>query len=71
MLPQLSRGAVGAPSLEALKTRLDGALGSLSWWGAALPMAGDWNLMGFQVPSDQNHFVILCFYNQLHIYAQL
>ena len=30
----------GAPSLEALKARLDGALGSLSWWGAALPMAG-------------------------------
>ena len=28
------------PSLEVLKARLDGALGSLSWWGAALPMAG-------------------------------
>jgi len=24
----------------ALKARLDGALGSLSWWGAALPTAG-------------------------------
>jgi len=24
---------VGAPSLEALKVGLDGALGSLSWWG--------------------------------------
>jgi len=32
--------AVGAPSLEALKARLDRALGSLSWWGAALRMAG-------------------------------
>jgi len=32
--------AVGAPSLQALKARWDGALGSLSWWGAALPMAG-------------------------------
>jgi len=31
---------VGAPSLQALKARWDGALGSLSWWGAALPMAG-------------------------------
>ena len=31
---------MGAPSLQALKARLDGALGSLSWWGAALPMAG-------------------------------
>ena len=30
----------GAPSLEVLKARLDGALGSLSWWGAALPTAG-------------------------------
>ena len=27
------------PPLQALKARLDGALGSLSWWGAALPMA--------------------------------
>ena len=32
----------GASSLEALKARLDGALGSLSWWGAALPTAGVW-----------------------------
>ena len=35
----LPREAVGATSLEALKARLDGALGSLSWWGAALPKA--------------------------------
>jgi len=27
-------------SLEALKARLDGALGILSWWVSALPMAG-------------------------------
>jgi len=26
--------AVGTPSLEVLKARLAGALGSLSWWGA-------------------------------------
>jgi len=25
--------AVGAPSLEVPKARLDGALGRLSWWG--------------------------------------
>ena len=37
---QLPREAVGAPSLELLKGRLDGALSSLSWWGAALSMAG-------------------------------
>ena len=29
---RLHREAVGAPFLEALKARLDGALGSLSWW---------------------------------------
>ena len=37
---KLAREAVDAPSLEASKSRLDGALGSLSWWVAALTMAG-------------------------------
>jgi len=32
--------AVGAPSLEVLRAGLDGALGSLSWWGAASPRQG-------------------------------
>ena len=41
MLARMPIEAVGAPSLEALKARLDGVLGSLSWRGAALPMAGD------------------------------
>jgi len=36
----LPREAVGATSLEALKARLDGALGSLSWWGANNPWQG-------------------------------
>jgi len=31
MLAQLPGEAVGASSLEAVKTRLDGALSSLSW----------------------------------------
>ena len=31
---------VDAPSLEVYKTRLDGALGSLSWWVAALSISG-------------------------------
>ena len=39
-LAQLPTEAVCAPSVEVLRARLDGALGSLSWWGAALPMAG-------------------------------
>jgi len=33
---RLPREAAGAPSLEAVKTRLDGVLSSLIWWGAAL-----------------------------------
>jgi len=37
----LPREAVDAPSLEAFKARLDVALGSLFWWLATLPMAGD------------------------------
>jgi len=37
----LPREIVDAPSLEAFKARLDGALGSLSWWLAALHMAGE------------------------------
>jgi len=43
-MTQAARRVVAAPSLEALKTTLDGALGSLSWWGAALPMAGELEL---------------------------
>ena len=38
-LAQLPREAVDAPSLEAFKIMLDGALGSLSCCMAALPMA--------------------------------
>jgi len=37
---RLPREAVGAPSLEAFKARLDGALGSLSWCGATCPQLG-------------------------------
>ena len=51
--------AVGAPSLEALKARLDRALGSLSWWGTALPTAGVGAEWGCEVPSNSNHSVIL------------
>jgi len=31
-LAQAAQRSCGAPSLQALKARLDGALGSLSWW---------------------------------------
>ena len=38
---RLLREAVDAPSLEVLKARSDGALGSLSWWVANMPEALD------------------------------
>ena len=47
-----NREAVDAPSLETLKARLRGALGSLMWQVAALPMAGGWNCVCFEVPLD-------------------
>ena len=40
VLAQLPREAVHVLSLEAFKTRLDGALGSLIWRLVALPVAG-------------------------------
>ena len=37
---RLPRKVVDAPSLQAFKARLDGALGSLVWWAATLSRAG-------------------------------
>ena len=37
---ELHREAVDAPSLEVLKARLDGALGSLIWWEATSSQKG-------------------------------
>jgi len=34
--------AVDAPSLEALKARLDGAVSNLVYWEVSLPIAGGW-----------------------------
>ena len=36
----MPKEAVGAPSLEAFKARLDVALGSLVWWTVTLHIAG-------------------------------
>jgi len=47
------------PPLEAFKAGLDGTLGSLIWWVAALPMAGGWNWVGFEVPSNPSRSMIL------------
>jgi len=39
--------------------RLDGALGSLSWCGAALCVVWDWEWVGLKVPSNPARPVIL------------
>jgi len=57
--PRLPREAVAAPSLAALKARLDGALSTLGWWKMSLLMAGGGNWMSFKVPSNTNRSVIL------------
>ena len=56
---KLLREAVDAPAVEVLKAKLDGDLGSLSWWGTALLMAGGWNWVGFEVSSKLSHSMIL------------
>jgi len=47
---------VDTPSLEVSKARLDGALGSLSWWVAALPTAEGWNWVIFRSLPSQGFF---------------
>jgi len=39
-LAQAAQRAVGAPSLQVLNSKLDGALGSLSWWVVTSPQQG-------------------------------
>ena len=56
MKVQAAQRSCSAPSLEALKARLDEALGSWAGRGAALLMGRDW--AGFQVPSNPSHYVI-------------
>jgi len=59
---RLPREAVDATSLEVFLARLDGALGSLSWWVTALPTAGGWNWAGFGVHSNPSHSMIPSFW---------
>jgi len=42
---RLPSAVVDAPSLEAFKTRLVGAVSNLVWWEVSLPIAGGWNYM--------------------------
>jgi len=51
----LPKEAVDAPSLEAFKARLDGALGSLVCWLVTLHIAGGWNWMGIVVLFSPGH----------------
>ena len=54
----LPREAVGASSLEVLKARLDGALGSLRWWGVISTwkwLGIGWYLMSYNL----NHSIFL------------
>jgi len=50
---------VDAPSLEAFKARLDGAVSNLVQGEVSLPIAGGRNQMILKVPSNPNHSVIL------------
>lgn len=45
-------------SLEALKAKLDGAQGSLTWWVAELPLAQGWDLMIIKISSNLSHSII-------------
>jgi len=59
------REAVGTPSLEALKASLDGALGSLIQWAAALPTAEAWKWMIFKIPSSNLSHSVIPWFAQL------
>ena len=54
----LPREVVDALPLKAFKARLDGTLGNLPWWGAALPMAGGWNCVIVNVSSNLSYSVL-------------
>ena len=56
---RLPKEAVDAPSLQALKARLDVALGSLGCWLATLNIAGGWNWMSIVVLCNPGHSVVL------------
>lgn len=53
---RLPRVVVNAPSLEAFKTRLEGALRNLLKREISLPIAGGLELDDLKVPSNPNHY---------------
>ena len=56
---RLPKEVVDAPSLGALKARLDVALGSLVWWLVTLHIAGGWKRMMTVVLFNPGHSMIL------------
>jgi len=54
-MAQAAQRAMGAPTLEGVKSSLDGALGSLSWWVTTSSGQVDWSSMTFKVPSNLSH----------------
>ena len=55
----MPKEAVDAPSLEALKARLDVDLGSLVWWLVTLHTTGGWNEMSIGVLFNPGNYMIL------------
>ena len=59
MLAQVAKRSCEWRIPGGVKARSGGALGSLSWWVATLPMARGWNCGGFEFPSKLSHSVVL------------
>jgi len=55
---RLPKEDVDAPTLEAFKVRLNGALSNVVWREVFLPIAGGWNCLILKVPSNPNHSMI-------------
>ena len=54
----LPKEGMDAASLKVFKDRLHGVLGNMNWW-VATRQAGSWNFVGFEVPSNLSHSMIL------------
>lgn len=55
---RMPREIVNAPSLEVFNTRLDGVLGNLISWVAALSTTGSWDWMIFKITSKSSQSMI-------------
>jgi len=57
---RLPSEVVDAPSLEAFKARMDGALSNLVWWEMSLPVAG-----GLELDDPKGSFQPKPFYDSM------